>query len=147
MPNFVVYEKQQYGDYHYYFENVPAENLKYFQNNQQIEKMSVTTAIGYALLEGSENPDKPYLYLQALDESVETALSLQLLEGRMPENDSELMVSRHISGNGMVDIQIGDVLTLQIGSRMSEGYALSQTTPYLYEEEVFSPSFEKTTPL
>lgn len=131
----VEYEKVQNGDYNYLFSGVQTENLKYFENNQHIRKLALAERIGYAQLPGSQNPDKPYLYIRALNQQGYKSLSLQLLEGRMPENDSELVISRHIGSNGLVKYEVGDVLTLDVGQRISDGCVLSQQNPYTYEEE------------
>jgi putative ABC transport system permease protein len=140
----LAYEKRENGDYHYCFVNVREENLKYFQNNRNIVKIGVVEEIGYALLEESQNPDKPYLYISAVDEEGIGALSLRLLQGRMPENDSELVIGRHIRTNGLVDYRIGDVITVQTGSRISEGALLGQKKIYLYEDETLEVEGEKT---
>ncbi len=140
----IAYERLQNGDFHYCFQEVPQEYLKYFPNNQYIRKYGLTEEIGYAVLEGSQNPDKPYLYLSAIDETAEGALALQLIEGRMPENASEIVIGRHIRSNGMVELEVGDVLNLSIGDRMSEGYRVPQDTPYLKEEEGLENVREQT---
>ena len=106
----IAYEKEQNGDFHYHFLNVKQEYLKYFENNRQIEKYALTEETGYAVLEGCQNPDKPYLYVTAMDKEAETALSLKLVSGRMPENGSELVVGRHTGSNGLVEIKVGDVI-------------------------------------
>jgi len=140
----IAYEKQNNGDYHYWFSQVAGENLKYFRNNRNIVKFGLSEEVGYTFLEGSQNPDKPYLYIRAVDEEGIRAMSLKLIEGRMPENDSELLISRHIATNGLVDYKIGDVLTCRIGLRMSEGYQLAPDNCYLGEEEELIFSDEKT---
>ena len=140
----MAYEKQQNGDWHYHFVGVGREYLKYFQNNANIEKYGLLETLGYAPLQGSQNPDKPYLYVCALEKGMENTLSLTLSEGRMPENSTELAVGRHIRTNGLVDIKVGDVLTLQMGERMTDGYSLNQEYAWNSEEEEFVPSSEKT---
>lgn len=131
----VAYERRQNGDFHYHFQGVAQEYLKYFQNNQYIKKYVLAEKIGYAMLEGSQNPDKPYLFISAMGEKAEEDFPLQLVEGRMPENGSELVIGRHIRSNGLVDLKVGDTLTLSVGDRYSEGYELTQETPYLESEE------------
>jgi len=140
----IDYEKRENGDYHYCFQKVNDEDLKYFENNKNIMKLGLREKLGYAVLEGSRNPDKPYLYLSALDEEAAGMLALRLVEGRMPENDSELVIGRHVRTNGLVDYHVGDKITLQLGDRISEGYTLGQGTRYLYEEEELVPVFEKS---
>lgn len=140
----IEYEKQVNGDYHYCFQGVNGEDLKYFQNNNNIQRIGLAREVGYAILEGSDNPDKPYLYIRAIDEKAAESMALNLTEGRLPENDDELVIGGHIRYNGMVNLQVGDTLTLQIGKRMSDGFSLDQSNPYSYEEENFNPVQEKT---
>ena len=141
----IAHEKEQNGDFHYHFLNVKQEYLKYFENNRQIEKYALTEKLGYAYLEGCQNPDKPYLYVTAMDEDAEAALSLKLAAGRMPENGSEIVVGRHVISNGLVEVRVGDRLTLSLGERITDdGYVLSQWEAYHVEEEAFQPGTEKT---
>lgn len=140
----IAYEIQKNGNYHYAFMGVAPENLKYFENNQQVERIALVEELGYAWLEGVQNPDKPYLFIAGLGDAAEEALSLHLTQGRMPETDEELVIGSHIRSNGLLDLKVGDVLTLQVGDRISEGYKLSQGTGYLYEEEQMIPEYEKT---
>ena len=136
----IAHEKEQNGDFHYHFLNVKQEYLKYFENNRQIEKYALTEKLGYAYLEGCQNPDKPYLHISAIEKGMESTLALTLIEGRMPENGSELVVGSHVRSNGLVDINVGDVLELQIGNRMADEYVLGQENAYKEGEEEFVPS-------
>lgn len=133
----IAYEKVENGDYHYLFSGVKKENIKFFVNNRNIEKAGYVEEIGYALLEGSLNPDKPYLYLRAINEEASDAMSLKLVAGRLPEKEGEIVLSKHIYSNGGVDFQVGDHICLKEGYRDSNGEHLSQKNPYLYEEEQF----------
>lgn len=140
----IYYEQRVNGNFHYCFTGVSGENLKYFRNNTNIESIGLARVVGYAVLEGSDNPDKPYLYIREMDEKCMEALYLQLVEGRLPQKDDELVIGRHIRYNGMVDFKVGDTLTLQVGNRMSEGYFLDQSNPYTYDSEALELVLEKT---
>lgn len=140
----IEYEKLENGDYHYLFSGVKTENLKYFTNNSNIKRVGITREVGYCVLQGSQNPDKPYLYLRAINEAGIEAVSLQLADGRLPENDSEIVIGRHIRYNGMVDLKVGDVLSLEICRRMSDGNELTRKNSYSYEEESLVPLYKKT---
>ncbi len=134
----IAYEKSVNGDYHYLFSGVKKENVKIFNNNRNIEKAGYVAEIGYALLEGSINPDKPYLYIRAANENAWDAMALELTAGRMPEKEGEIVISRHINSNGGMVFQTGDKLLLKQGYRDGgDGFKLSQQSPYLYEEEQF----------
>lgn len=134
----IAYEKVENGDYHYLFSGVKKENIKFFENNRNIEKAGYVEEIGYALLEGGTNPDKPYLYLRAVNEDAWDALSLKVVAGRLPKKQGEIVLSKHIHSNGGVDFQVGDHICLKEGYRYDgDGGHLSQQNPYLYEEEQF----------
>ena len=140
----IAYERRQNGDFHYEFQGVAQEYLKYFQNNQYVEKYALAEQIGYAMLEGSQNPDKPYLFISAIGEEAEEAFALQLAEGRMPENSSELVIGRHIRSNGLVDVKVGDTLTLSVGDRCFDGNELTQEDAYIEGEESLEHLREET---
>lgn len=140
----IAYEKEEKGDFHFLFSGVPSEKLKFFENNRNVERIGLAEELGYAVLEDSRNEDKPYLYIRGIDENGSKAMALHLTEGRMPQNGGELVIGRHIRSNGGVDLKVGDVLELQVGSRMWEGYSLNQGNPYHAGEEMFEPAFEKT---
>lgn len=135
----VEYTKKNNGNYHYQFLDVPGSDLKYFQQNRSFEDYYLSKSLGYAYLTGSQNEDKPYLYVMALDKGGMENLALELLEGRLPENDNEILISKHIITNGRVSYQVGDTLTLDIGDRQTaDGDPLSQETPYMEDEKLES---------
>ena len=129
--------KQSTGDYHAMFKNIPKDEQKYILENRNVESYCITQGIGYSKLEGSVNEYKPYLYLMEFDETALNNFGLKLDEGRMPQNQNELVISQHIKDNGGVEYKIGDKIILNIGKRMSDGEELNQNNPYnnLKEEQ------------
>ena len=107
----IDYEKSSMGDYHVTFYNVPKEELKYIEENREIEKYYLSENIGYAKLENSQNKNKPYLHIVSMDNGYLNNMGLHLLEGRLPENSSELVISKHIISNGKVELKVGDTIT------------------------------------
>lgn len=138
--------KQEDGDYHVVFWDVPGDKLGHFLQNVNVERADYYRQVGYAYLEGCRNPDKPYLYIQALCGDAMEPPALKLTEGRLPQRDDELVIGRHVRYNGMVDLQVGDRITLEVGERMAGEVILGQRDPFgAYEEdERILPAFEKT---
>lgn len=136
----IEYEKTQNGNYHYEFKNVPIEELKYIEKNRNVELSYITQDIGYSKLEESKNEYKPYMYLIGYSKEAIKNLNISPIEGRLPKNENEIVISRHIQTNGKVDLKIGDELTLEIGKRMMGGEELNQHNPYRLEKD-----FEKNT--
>ena len=125
--NFEIYEK---GNFHVAFYNVPNEEIQTFKNNRAIEEINITKNIGYANID-SKNEYKPYAYIKAFTQKSLENLSIKLVEGRMPENENEILIPTHLKTNGRIDYQIGDTITLEVGKRVdNEGHELTQNNPY-----------------
>lgn len=140
----IHYAKENYGNYHYEFIDVPKDDLKYIENNRNVESYYITEDIGYARLTKSSNEYKPYIYLMAYDDKALENSSIKLIEGRMPRNSEEIVISQHIIGDAKVDYQIGDKITAEIGKRISGKSVLMQETPYNDEKESFQKETTKT---
>lgn len=141
----IEYEKEYSGDYHYVFYNVPTDDLKYIYNNRNVDEVYLNEDLGYSLLDGSKNEDKPYLYLKAYSKGSIEKLGISLVDGRLPENDNEVVISSHIKSNGGVEYKIGDELDLNLGERISDGESLGQGVALKdVENEEFVPKSEKT---
>ena len=127
--------KESDGDFHVCFEEVPKEQLKYVENNVDVESYFLSANLGYAKLDDSYNPDKPYAYVMEFDKSALEKSALKLEEGRMPENNDEILIPRHLIENGRINIKVGDTITLDIGTRqLTDGSKLTQSNPYLTED-------------
>ena len=119
------------GNFHIRFENVPYEELKYIENNQNVKNYFYSRSLGYSYLENSQNENKPYLYLLGLDDYAIENSGLKLINGRMPENENEIVLSEHIMSNGRVEFKLGETITLNVGKRVThDGYELDQSNPY-----------------
>ena len=113
----VEYERVNSGDYHYCFYDVDPANLKCFEENRNIEKLGYSVDLGYTELTGSRNVKKPYLYLKAMDESAMQVANVTLTEGRLPENDHEIVISDSIRTNGGIEYRVGDTIRLTNSNR------------------------------
>ena len=141
----IEYEKEDAGNYHYVFEDVPYEDLKYFKNNTNIEDIYCTEDIGYTYLEGNNNDYKPYLHLLAFNEKALINSSVKLVEGRMPQNENEIVISEHIKDIAEVEYNIGDTLSLDVSKRtdLSGEYELDQSNAYVEGEEKLESMYTK----
>lgn len=135
----VEYAKKEYGNYHACYMNIPNDQLKYIRDNVQTKEYFYSKTLGYAKLEGSKNDGKPYVYVLGMDSVALKENGLVLSKGRMPENDTEIIISKHIETTGRVYWNIGDTITLDIGTRQDKtGYVLNQHNPYQPEDFTIS---------
>ncbi len=139
-------KRKSTGYYHYEFEDVPIEDLKYITNNRNVKQYYFTKNIGYALLNNSANEYKPYVYIIGFSRDAIENLNINLKEGKMPENENQIVVSNHMITNGGLQYKIGDKIKLDIGERVTSEngieYELNQNNPYI-DEEIFKSSYIK----
>ena len=135
---------QKYGSWHVGFLDVPASFVQERAHDERVAKSAVFENIGYATLDGGKNPDKPYLFIAGFTGETFETLSINLISGRLPENNGEILVSGSVATNGGVNLAVGDTLSLDVGSRMEGNKNLGQHDPYLYGEETFVPETRRT---
>ena len=124
------------GYWHAAVNEVSYEDYEKLQSMGEISETAITRSVGYSILEGGENEDKPYLHLRELSREAFGALPIYLTKGRLPQNENEVVISDHIKSNGGVDIQVGDTLDLDIGQRvMNGGLTLTQDDGFIKMED------------
>lgn len=130
----IRFEIKQKGNFHYCFYDVPLQNINDFKGNRKIETMYLMQNLGYDYLNGSKNEYKPYVCVKAFDKNALENLAINLLEGRLPENENEILVPSHTKTNGGVTLNIGEKITLNLGTRVSDEEELNQNNPYFPEQ-------------
>ena len=133
------------GDWQAEIDDVDKTLAQQISKRKDIEESAIVYGEGYALLEDGQNEYKPYLYVCGMDEQAFDMLSVHLVSGRLPENDGELVISEHIINDGGVSYKVGDTITLDIGSRVSEGYEMSQSNPFEPDGTEILEVFEQKT--
>lgn len=140
----IRFEINKDGNFHYEFSNIDNDTLREIKNNRNFDKVYISKNIGYLKLNNSKNEDKPYAYLIAMDDIAMSNLSLNLIEGRFPTNDNEIVIPRHLKTNGRVDYKVGETITLDYGDRVSDEYILNQNNPFNKYDETFKIKGTKT---
>lgn len=129
-------EKITNGDYSLKVSEISEENLNYIKNNPDVENIGIEQEVGYALLENSKNDYKPYAYVEKFDDYWLNHSGIMLVQGRLPENENEIVIPEHINTNGEMNLKVGDVISLEIGNRYIDGEKLNQGNPYYTEEDI-----------
>lgn len=130
----LAYQIKEQGNYHYVFKDVSADEYEAMKQHHGLESIDAITNIGYARLTESANAYKPYAFLQSISGSTGQIVPTKLIEGRLPANDTELVIPSHLRYNGKIYWNVGDVVTLSVGKRVSDDNILSQSNPYHPEE-------------
>lgn len=114
------------GNYHIRVRSVDDSFLEKCEKDKRTEALLAAENLGYALI-GSQNEDKPYLYVSAVNDDFFSQMPVHLTLGRMPENVDEILLPTHLADNGKVYYSIGDQITLELGKRSSTSDSKDQT--------------------
>lgn len=145
IKSLIKYETCEKGNFHTAFYNVPVSDIDIFENNRNIETINITKNVGYAKID-SKNEYKPYAFIKAFTKDSLKNLSVKLVDGRLPENENEVVIPTHLKTNGRLFLNVGDSITLDIGKRVdSNGNELDQNNPYQESDEENKESIVDTT--
>lgn len=124
------------GDYHIAYLDVSADEIKYIKDNRYTSSFYQTSSLGYAKID-NKNEFKPYLYIEEYDSSALYNSGIKVVEGRLPQNENELLIPEHLCDYGYT-CKIGTKINLDIGKRISaDGFELDQSNPYYdYDEDL-----------
>lgn len=139
---FVETAKNSQGNYHTIFYDVPKDELKYIEENRGVKDYYLSEGIGYSYLPnvtvttstGAE--EKPYVNIIAMDNKFLNNMAIELKDGRLPENDEEIVVSARINQKFKTNYKVGDTITLNVGELkedLSDTNEIINTTPKTYK--------------
>lgn len=145
---------QQEGNWHIMLENLPSDTVEKIQKDERVEEAGIITPAGFAKAVGMmDDSYRPYFFVENFSDKCVGMLNPKLAQGRLPENDSEIMIPQELlysQENGR-EFHMGDTVTLELGDRMQGETALNLDTPYLSmenpdmtEEEIDSFGGEET---
>lgn len=134
------------GNWHASYPNVSVSKVNTVRNADFVSDVMLKRNIGYAKLNVLQNSSRPFIYIQQFDNECGKNFKTELVSGRMPKNDSELVVSEMVNSDGEANIHVGDKITVNPGKRMSlsTGNELDQKTRYQNSDD--NPNGEKFVP-
>lgn len=106
----IAYTKEHFGDYHLVVANVPEDDLNRIQNLDNIESSFIAQSAGYGIY-NDEQHSFPVQVLNFSDEALQK-LGIELVEGWLPENENEIVISSQLIENENLDFTIGSRISL-----------------------------------
>lgn len=116
----------KYGGWHIELLDVTSSFVEAQKNNNYVSDTAEFTNIGYATLDGSKSPDKPYLFIAGFNNKTFDVLPVRLISGQFPENSNEILIPSHVAAKAGVRFKVGDTMLLDIGNRMDGNKRLGQ---------------------
>ena len=129
------------GTYHVRIDALDPKNAQQIAQHLEVDQSYFYTSLGFAPFLDTQNNSKPYYHLVAANK--ELLEKQNLLEGRLPENSEEVVVSDHIRSNGGKTIEVGEFITLNVGDRVIDEEVITTNMQYVETEETFLPREEK----
>ncbi|MEC0226732.1 ABC transporter permease [Paenibacillus alba] len=105
------------GEWHVIYKDVNKDQLEAIKQDEATKQLITSKERGFALLPGSQNTNKPYLFIKAFNAQGFTNFPIALSQGRLPQQANEVVLSEAVATNAKVAYQIGDRLTLDVGQR------------------------------
>ncbi|MBW8348480.1 FtsX-like permease family protein [Bacillus sp. IITD106] len=105
------------GEWHVVYKDVNQAQVQAIKKDEDTKKLVLSKDLGYALLKGSKNENKPYLFIKEYNKSGFEQFPIELSSGRLPKAENEVVISDEIINNAKVDYRIGDIITLDVGHR------------------------------
>ena len=105
------------GRFHTVFRNSPKELINNVSNHRDVESYFYNQPIGYAKFDSrfeSGFDEYSYLFIMGFSELALTNSGIQLLEGRLPENQNEILITTRVNSHATNPKQIGDILNLDL---------------------------------
>ena len=123
------------GSWHGTVYHASKDQLDQLYLKDNVTKVGIGSEIGYSPLETVRYESKPYLYVQGFNQEFLTMMPIDLKKGRLPENSNELLIPYHLLRLGEIKYELGDIVTLPLGTRTHGEETLSQNNPYMTKDE------------
>lgn len=132
------------GEWHVQYQDVTKEQLAAIQSDDRAKTVAISRDLGYTLLEGGQNPNKPYLFVKEYNAQGFAQFQVELSKGRLPRTDKEVVISEPVATNAKVKYEIGDRLTLRVGERFEQGgdHPLDQTESLRREDGTLTETLQ-----
>lgn len=117
------------GQWHGSMFNTDQNTASEVLNNSKVETGTLLQQLGYAMLDGSKNEFKPYIYVLGADENAQSVMQIHITSGSYPTSAAEILLPEHIISGGGMTYQIGDTISLDLGERNEGGIYRYQDTP------------------
>lgn len=128
-------EMEDNGNWHVSYLNTKVSSLSTIAKDEGTKEMYTVKEEGVAALPQANEKEKPYLNLQSYDTNAFTHNFIELTQGRLPQTDSEIVVSQSLIDDSGNPWKIGDKISLDVGQREILNETESGDTEYIPAEQ------------
>lgn len=107
------------GNYDLFVKGANKKIIDNAQANRNVKDIYIKQNLGCAYLPQAKFDTKPYINVVAFNEkSFTDCFNVTLKEGRLPQNENELVLSQSVIENSKADYKLGDIVALDLGKRV-----------------------------
>lgn len=107
------------GNYDLFVKGANKKIIDNAQANRNVKDIYIKQNLGCAYLPQAKFDTKPYINVVAFNEkSFTDCFNVTLKEGRLPQNENELVLSQSVIENSKADYKLGDTVALDLGKRV-----------------------------
>lgn len=123
------------GEWHVTYEHVNAEQLEAIESDDNTKKTVLSNDLGYAMFD-EDDKNNPYLFVKQFNQDGLEQFPIDVLDGRLPEAEDEVVVSNAVLNDGDDTYEIGDTITLDIGQRISDDPEVDRPMDQMYSLQI-----------
>ena len=132
------------GKYHLILKGVDGNNTDRIDEDGMVSGYCLWNELGYGNID-SANQTKPYLRVISAETCIGDYVPVVLTEGRMPENENEIILPVHIFEEKERDINVEDRLNIDLGKRiLNKDADVAALSEHFYLDENEALYFEAT---
>ena len=132
-------EEARSGRWEIYFSDMSDEKLARLKADPEVKEIVSWNNLGFAEIDNKRKETDPYLIVNSLPEDLGSMVPLNLLEGRLPENETEIIIPHNMYS----DITVGKVINVSVGQRVSSSGDPLGFSGYTGDEKIVNAA-EKT---
>ena len=121
----VLSKKNIYGDYMVHISDINQNDITNICSNNKINNSFSSYSVGFANYSISA-PYKKYIYVMSADVGFMKNMPINLINGRLPENENELLLPSYLG----VNLQLNDNIVLDLGNRTTKTGTVQNFLPY-----------------
>lgn len=115
------------GGWFYSFRDVPADKLTLVKEDPSVTSIAVTAEPVLVKSDILQTKEIPYIQIEPQDSKAMLYQRPELLEGRYPKNNSELLISRYMNTMCGTKLKPGDTITVDVGKNAYEEKAANES--------------------
>lgn len=126
IQNVITYE----GDYNAKIQDVSRNNIDIINNNQSIDKYITRNYLGYDEISYNQDNQERKEYFKVYSITPKYAQHLEIINGRLPKNNTEIVVPDYLFENYPEKLKIGNTLNLSLGDRYYDNEPVTDLSTY-----------------